>query len=111
MAETIFRARLVMLRKDRHLTQAQIAEKLGVSRPCYTCYELGNTTPNITMLCKIADIFGVNMDYLLGRSEDPTLHAADPEAALLEVKLVEKFRTLSPEKRLRFYDMVSLVTD
>lgn len=111
MAETVFRARLIMLRKERHLTQGQIAEKLGVSRPSYTCYELGNTTPNLTTLCKIADLFEVNLDYLMGRSEDPSMDAADPKSAVLEVNLIEKFRKLSPEKRERFLEMLSLISD
>ena len=75
MNEAVFRTRLVMLRKEHHLTQGQIAEKLGLSRPSYTCYELGNSVPTLYTLCKIADMFEVNMDYLLGRSENPAIGA------------------------------------
>ncbi len=111
MADLIFRARLVMLRKERHLTQGQMAEKLGVSRPSYTCYELGNSSPTVATLCKMADFFNVNLDYLLGRSEDPTMNAADPKDAAQEVALIEKLRRLPPEKRNKFCDMIDLFSE
>ena len=110
MNEAVFRARLVMLRKDRHLTQSQIAEKLGVSRPSYTCYELGNSVPSVATLCKLADLFSVNLDYLVGRSENPAMDAADPEEATREVIMLETFRKLAPEKREKFCEMLDLFT-
>lgn len=109
MSDSVFCARLVMLRKERRLTQSQIAEKLGVSRPSYTCYELGNSSPTVATLCKMADLFEVNMDYLLGRSEDPSVHAADPKNVAQEIGLLEKFRKLPPEKRDKFCEMVDLL--
>ena len=111
MSDTVFRARLTMLRKEHHLTQGQMAEKLGVSRPSYTCYELGNSSPTIATLCKIADLFEVNTDYLLGRSDDPSVDAADPKTAVQELCMLEKFRKLSPEKREKLCDMIGLLAD
>lgn len=111
MSEIIFRARLTMLRKERHLTQGQMAEKLGVSRPSYTCYELGNSSPTVATLVKIADLFEVNLDYLLGRSDDPSIDAADPKTAVQELSMLESFRKLSPEKRDKLCDMIDLLAD
>lgn len=111
MTDSIFRARLAMLRKERHLTQGQIAEKLGLSRPSYTCYEIGNSYPSVVTLCKLADMFDVSLDYLLGRSEDPAMDTADPKAATQEVQLIEKFRQLPSEKRAKLCEMLDLFTN
>jgi len=111
MNESIFRTRLVMLRKEHHLTQGQIAEKLGLSRPSYTCYELGNSIPTVYTLCKLADMFEVNLDYLLGRSENPAIGAGDPKDTEAEIHMIETFRKLSPEKREKFCDMLGLFVE
>ena len=108
MVESVFRARLVMLRKEQHLTQGQMAEKLGVSRPSYTCYELGHSIPGIMTLCKIADLFHVNLDYLVGRSEDPRMETTDQRAAMQETALIDMFRNIDPSKRDKVLDMFSL---
>ncbi len=86
-----------------------MAEKLGVSRPSYTCYELGNSSPTVATLCKIGDLFEVSLDYLLGRSDDPSIEAADPKIAMQEISMLDKFRKLSPEKRDKFCDMIDLL--
>ena len=109
MSENVFRARLTMLRKERHLTQVQMAEKLGVSRPSYTCYEIGNAFPPIATLCKLADMFNVSLDYLVGRTDNPDIDAADPDNAAREVALLEKYRKLSPEKRAKIGDLIDLL--
>ncbi len=111
MSAVAFRARLTMLRKDHHLTQGQMAEKLGISRPSYTCYELGTSSPTVATLCKIADLFEVNLDYLLGRSDDPSIEAADPKVAMQEISILDRFRKLSPEKRDKLCDMIELFID
>jgi len=51
------------------LTQRQIAEKLGISQPSYIRYENGSSEPKQEVLVKIADIFDVAVDYLLGRKD------------------------------------------
>lgn len=62
-------------RESTGLTQAQAAEELGISGGTYTNYEQGKREPNNTLLVKIADLFGVTTDYLLGREpeENPFL--------------------------------------
>ncbi|WP_206460594.1 helix-turn-helix domain-containing protein [Anaerovorax sp. IOR16] len=56
------------LRKEKKLTQAQVAEHLDVSVSTYTKYETGVNEPDITMIKKIAKFFNVSIDYLLGES-------------------------------------------
>ncbi len=52
-------------------TQAQIAQILGLPRETYRNYEVGNREPPLDTLLKMANYFGVSVDYLLGRDEVP----------------------------------------
>lgn len=63
--------RLAYLRKNKEITQEQIANIIGVSRPTYTAYEMGRRQPDYETLQKLADFFGVTIDYLLGRTDAP----------------------------------------
>ena len=71
------------IRLRKGLTQADVAAALGVSSVVYSRYETGKRQPSIDMLIQMADIFGVTVDFLLGRqdSEDSTL--SDYELQLL----------------------------
>ena len=64
-----FRKNLIELRKINHLTQRQMAERLGIAQPSYIRYENGKAEPTLENLVKIADIFDVSIDSLLGRKE------------------------------------------
>lgn len=63
------------IRIRKNLTQAQVAAALGVSSVVYSRYETGSRQPSIEIIIQLADIFGVTVDYLLGRQdvEDSTL--------------------------------------
>ena len=56
------------LRKSKHISQAVIAELLGVSQRTISHYENGTCQPNIESLCKLADIFEITIDDLVGHS-------------------------------------------
>ena len=63
------------IRTRKNLTQAEVASALGVSSVVYSRNETGSRQPSIETLIQLADIFGVTVDYLLGRQdiEDSTL--------------------------------------
>ncbi len=65
----IFCERLKELRKAEKLTQRDMAEKLNIVQPSYIRYENGTAEPSQETLIKIAEIFDVSVDYLLGRKE------------------------------------------
>ena len=65
----VFEERLKEQRKLNGLTQREMAERLGVSQPSYIRYENGTAEPSQASLVKIADIFDVSVDYLLGRAD------------------------------------------
>ncbi len=66
----MFGERLKELRKSKgRLTQVDMAKYLGVAKTTYASYEQGKRTPDIDLQNKIADYFGVTLDYLHGREE------------------------------------------
>lgn len=65
-----FSERLKDLRKQAHLTQVDVAEKLGISQPAYASWERGVKKPTQENLIKIAQILNVSVDYLVGNSDN-----------------------------------------
>lgn len=65
------------LRKRSGLSQKDLAEKIGVSRSAIGMYETGEREPDFETLEAIADIFNVNMDTLLGKSDITTETGAE----------------------------------
>lgn len=53
-------------RRKRELTQSQLAEVLGVRQTTICQWENGNRNPSIKMCKKLADVFGVTVDELIG---------------------------------------------
>ena len=62
----IFAQRLKELRKEKNLSQAQLANFLQIKQQSYARYELNTSEPSYDMLVKIAELFEVSADYLLG---------------------------------------------
>lgn len=62
--------RLADLRKDRKLSQKDLAEKLKISHYTISSYEREKSTPDDEMKIKIAKFFNVSLDYLLGIIND-----------------------------------------
>ncbi|MFA5715048.1 MAG: helix-turn-helix transcriptional regulator [Candidatus Paceibacterota bacterium] len=61
--------RLLELRKEKGVKQSKIATAIKVKSTAYSNYETGRREPNIEILIRIADYFGVTVDYLVGRSD------------------------------------------
>lgn len=64
-----FSRRLKDLREESGLSQALLAEELGVSRGSISYYENGDRTPDVEFLTKVKTYFGVDYEYLLGDSD------------------------------------------
>ena len=67
----IFSKRLKELRKNRNLTQKQMAELLDITERHFQRYEAGEIDPPTSTTVKLSDFFNVSTDYLLGRSDNP----------------------------------------
>lgn len=59
------------MREDRDIRQRTIAEYLNVSQNTYSQYENGVISLTAEMLIKLADYYGVSVDYLLDRTDNP----------------------------------------
>lgn len=58
--------RLKALRQKNNLTQSQVAERLGLSKAVVSSYEIASRYPSYEVLVKLAVLYGVSTDYLLG---------------------------------------------
>jgi len=65
-----FRERVRELRKEKGETQVQVAVAIGVKEQHYQRFEGGVNLPNIENAWKLADHFGVSIDYLVGRTDE-----------------------------------------
>lgn len=94
---------LKKLRKSRRLTQAQVASGVNCSTATYSRYENGTRQPSIEMLTRLAEYFGVSMDYLFGKAP-PT------ESALSEYEkeLIRAVRTAPTEVQDDILDFLNL---
>lgn len=82
---------LKQLREQRELSQSKLAEQLQIPKGTYVTYEYGTREPNIEMINKLADFYGVTTDYLLGRD------TGEPEAI---DKLAAEFNMTALEKKI-----------
>ncbi len=60
--------RIRNLREDSDMTQAQIGKYLNITQRSYAHYEAGTRNIPIEILIELADLYQVNLDYLVGRT-------------------------------------------
>lgn len=59
--------RLTELRNKEKYTQKELSDKIGIAQTTYSGYETGRNEPDIETLIKLADIYKVDLNYLMGR--------------------------------------------
>lgn len=67
--DNAFGKRLKILRKEHHITQVQLAERMDQTESNIRNYELGKAFPRIPGLMFLSKMFGVSTDFLLGLSD------------------------------------------
>ena len=98
-----FSENLKYLRNSKQLTQKELATYLGLSPNCVCEWEKSRSEPSISTIKKLADLFDVSTDYLLGLEDDFGTRAASTAAPTGDVlsseerQLIEQYRSL-PEK-------------
>lgn len=65
-------SRIRCLREDKDLSQAKMAQQLGMSQTGYSKYETGENDIPTSILIKLADFHGTSVDYLLGLTDTKT---------------------------------------
>lgn len=66
----MFRIRLKQLRENAGYTQYSFAKQFGISQAAIAHWESGKREPNFETTQRLADFFGVSVDYLLGRVDE-----------------------------------------
>lgn len=82
--------RLKELRKERGLTQKEIANMLSITQMSYSYYERGLREPEIALLIKLSEIFNVSVDYLI-ENENERLEKLTED----ERRVMNKYRKLN----------------
>lgn len=82
------------LRRQKNLTQTQLAKRLGVALSTVASYENQDRMPSIPMLIKLSYEFNVTIEYLLGVNKNKTLDVSDlsDEQILALNGVIEQFR-------------------
>jgi len=104
------------LRKAKGLTQSDIADKINITRGAYANIENGMREPDYKTTCILADLFGVSVDYLMGRESKKEASPSENELAplLQEPLMKEIYDTalqLSPEARKIILAQIEAVKD
>jgi len=99
----VFANLLAALRKERQLTQVELAEKVGVSRGIVAFYESCKTNPTLETVEKFADFFGVSIGYMLEEAEGGR---SRPGPASKFEQQVDRVRQLSPLQQRRLVNMI-----
>ena len=88
--------RLKTLRTENHLRQDQVARLINVDKSSISLYETGMRQPSYTTLVRLADVFNVSTDYLLGRKNSSPLDLSGLTAA--EAAMINQLVTAMTEK-------------
>lgn len=67
MIKSCFPQRLKMLRQENNMLQQDLAEHLKVSKSTVSGWEVGRNQPDYDKLIELSVLFGVSVDYLIGR--------------------------------------------
>lgn len=89
-----FGTRLKHLRKQAGLTQQQLATQLGITKSVVSFYELQERSPSPEVLIKLASIFHVSADYLLGLDTREAIDVSDLDEKDIQAvrAIVERLR-------------------
>jgi len=81
--------KLKELRNNKKWTQADVSVQLKIARETYSRYESGEREMTYETIISLADMFGVSVDYLLGRYDNDSVVLCDNEKLL-----IDRFRAL-----------------
>lgn len=92
--------RLRQLRQEQAISQQQLAMKLGLSQQSINKYENHQIEPDITTLCKMADLFNTTVDYIVCHSDErvPPGQHVPPGLTSNEADLLAAYRQLNADE-------------
>lgn len=92
------------LRLRKNMTQLEVAEYLGISQQAYANYEATRREPDIANLIKLASLFNISVDILLGLENEYHLTANEKE-------LLNLFSRLDNRSQLKFLGKAEIIID
>ena len=100
--------RLQAIRKQKKINQEEVAQYLDVKRQTYSAYERGVSVPDSLTLKKLADFFGISIEYFFdydGNKENPSgARNAQEEKLLMLARRAEKIPPEIRERILRNFE-------
>lgn len=94
--------RITQLRKQQNLSQDELAKKAEVSRTIIGNYERNTNTPSIEVLIKLANVFNVSVDFIIGEGE---LSAFDKDL----LKRIEDIEKLDQDTKQHLFFLIDNV--
>lgn len=103
--------RLRAVRESLHLTQSELAERLGVDTLQIWRYENEKTTPKADMIARVATELNVSSDYLLGLTDEPvSLKNSRLKLSPTEARVIEALRAGQRYEAVRWIVQDEVVT-
>ena len=99
--------RIRELRKQKGVSQKELSIELSLSQPTVCAWEKGVKEPSNKSASKLADYFGVSMDYLLGRSDNISPQKEQPiidKDDELRMRIINRVKVLSDPALIRTWD-------
>ncbi len=107
----MFGERIKELRKKHGLTQNDVALKVNVERSSVAKYEgTQGIMPSTEVLIRLADLFGVTLDYLLGRTSDESIQFSD-NIIMMSFDGKRILRRIPAEKMPVLFEIVETLAD
>ena len=100
---------LKKLRVDKNLTQLGLSMEVAVSQELISAYELGKNKPNVENLIKLANYFNCSTDYLLDRTNNPTIIKDLTKKEIETNNILNKYESLSSENKKLFNEYLDFL--
>ena len=105
-----FAERLFELREYNEFTQKKLASLLNLKASAVSKYEKERSQPGILTIIKIAEVFNVSIDYLLGVSSVKNPYTKE-NFTPGECELITRYRKLSKENKIRIDERINVLLD
>lgn len=83
--------RLKLARQHKNMTQMEAAEKLGISNGTLSGYERNYRDPDTETLAKLAELYGVSVDWLTGRTDHPNSNVVRKKSEEDQIQRISDF--------------------
>lgn len=101
--------RIFTVRSNLSLSQEKFGELIGKSQRTIAAWEAGDRSPSFSTLCKLADVFDVSVDYLLGRTDSFQSENKKPIVSDDELRkwAINRVSVLSDQELVRVHDFLT----